>query len=47
MPTKVAITDLDGGIPLEVVRRVMDRLDRGNEDMVDVYAGTGTAAGRA
>jgi hypothetical protein len=36
MPTKVAITDPDRGIPLESVRRVMDRLDRANEETVDV-----------
>ena len=29
MPTKVAVTDPDGdGIPLETIRRVMERLDR-------------------
>jgi hypothetical protein len=28
MPTKVALTDPDGGIPLEAVRRVMERYDR-------------------
>jgi hypothetical protein len=34
MPTKVAMTDPDGqGIPLETVRRVMERVDR---QMVDV-----------
>jgi hypothetical protein len=36
MPTKLAVTDPDGGIPLETVRRVMDRLDRANEETVDV-----------
>jgi hypothetical protein len=36
MPTKVAITDPDGGTPLEAVRRVMDRLDRGNGETLDV-----------
>jgi hypothetical protein len=39
LPTKVAITDPDGGgIPLEAVRRVMDRLDRAkaNAEAVDV-----------
>ncbi len=31
------MTDPDGGgIPLEAVRRVMDRLDRANEETVDV-----------
>jgi hypothetical protein len=33
MPTKVAVTDTDGGIPLETIRRVMERVDR---QMVDV-----------
>src|ERR1700682_6372286 len=33
MPTKVALTDPDGGIPLETIRRVMERVDR---QMVDV-----------
>ena len=33
MPTKVAISDPDGRIPLETIRRVMDRVDR---QMVDV-----------
>ena len=33
MPTKVAVTDPDGGIPLETIRRVMERVDR---QMVDV-----------
>jgi CBS domain-containing protein len=28
MPTKVALTDPDGGIPLETIRRVMERVDR-------------------
>ena len=38
MPTRVALTDPDGGIPLEAVRRVMDRLDRAkaNAEAVDV-----------
>ena len=27
MPTQVAITDPDGGIPLEAVRRLLDRMD--------------------
>ena len=27
MPTKLAITDPDGGIPLEAVRRLLDRMD--------------------
>jgi hypothetical protein len=36
MPTKVALTDPDGGIPLEAIRRVMDRLDRANENTLDV-----------
>ena len=41
MPTKVAITDPDGGIPLEAMRRVLERLDRANEEMADgCYAGT-------
>jgi hypothetical protein len=26
MPTKVAVTDPDGGIPLETIRRVMERV---------------------
>ena len=33
MPTKVAVADPDGGIPLETIRRVMERVDR---QMVDV-----------
>src|SRR6202158_4605596 len=33
MPTKVAVTDPDGRIPLETIRRVMERVDR---QMVDV-----------
>ena len=33
MPTQVAVTDPDGGIPLETIRRVMERVDR---QMVDV-----------
>ena len=33
MPTKVAVIDPDGGIPLETIRRVMERVDR---QMVDV-----------
>jgi hypothetical protein len=33
MPTKVALTDPDGGIPLETIRRVMERVDR---QMADV-----------
>src|SRR6266853_325012 len=33
MPTKLAVTDPDGGIPLETIRRVMERVDR---QMVDV-----------
>src|ERR1700694_1291817 len=33
MPTKVALTDPGGGIPLETIRRVMERVDR---QMVDV-----------
>ena len=36
MPTKVAVTDPDGGIPLETIRRVMERVDRANEEAVDV-----------
>jgi hypothetical protein len=36
MPTKVAVTDPDGGIPLETIRRVMERVDRANEKTVDV-----------
>jgi hypothetical protein len=37
MPTQVAVTDFDGnGIPLESIRRVMDRLDRANVAAVDV-----------
>ena len=33
MPMKVAVTDPDGGIPLETIRRVMEWVDR---QMVDV-----------
>ena len=33
MPTKVAVTDPDRGIPLETIRRVMERVYR---QMVDV-----------
>ena len=44
MPTKVAITDPDRGIPLEAIRRVMDRFDRANAEAVDVTPGSGTAA---
>jgi hypothetical protein len=33
IPTKVALTDPDGGIPLETIRRVMERVDR---QMMDV-----------
>ena len=33
MPTKVAVTNPDGGIQLETIRRVMERVDR---QMVDV-----------
>src|SRR5712691_9627869 len=33
MPTKVAVIDPDGGIPLETIRRVMERVDR---QMMDV-----------
>ena len=36
MPTKVAVTDPDGGIPLETIRRVIERVDR---QMVDVTPG--------
>jgi len=36
MPTKVAITDPDRGIPLEAIRRVMDRFDRANAEAVAV-----------
>ena len=35
MPTKIAMTDPDGGIPLETIRRVMERVDRANEKTVD------------
>ncbi len=28
MPTKVAVTDPDGGILLDTIRRVMERVDR-------------------
>jgi hypothetical protein len=40
MPTKVAVTDPEGGIPLESVRRVLDRLDRAKAaaEAVDVTA---------
>jgi hypothetical protein len=34
MPTKVAVTDPDGGIPLETIRRVMERVDRANEKTI-------------
>ena len=35
MPTKVAVTDPDGnGIPLETVRRIMERMD--NAEAVDI-----------
>jgi hypothetical protein len=43
MPTKVAMTDPDGGIPLETIRRVMERVDRADGGR---YAGTGIAAAR-
>ena len=33
MPTKVALTDPDGGIPLETIRRVMDRIDAATVDV--------------
>src|SRR5438128_12226368 len=33
MPTKVAVTDPDGGIPLETIRRVMERVDRQTADI--------------
>jgi hypothetical protein len=33
MPTKMAVTDPDGGIPLETIRRLMERVDR---QLVDV-----------
>ena len=33
MPAKVAVTDPDGGIPLETIRRVLERVDR---QMVEV-----------
>ena len=36
MPTKLGVTDPDGRIPLETVRRVMARLDAENEETVDV-----------
>ena len=32
MSTKVAVTDPDGGIPLETIRRVMERVDRQTVD---------------
>ena len=35
MPTRVAVTDPDRGIPLETIRRVMERVDR-QMKMVDV-----------
>ena len=35
MPTKVTVADPDGGIPLETIRRVMERVDR-QMKMVDV-----------
>jgi hypothetical protein len=44
MPTKVAMTDPDGGIPLETIRRVMERVDRQADGGRD--AGTGIAAAR-
>ena len=43
MPTKVAVTDPDGGIPLETIRRVMERVDR---RMVDVTPEPAPAAAR-
>jgi len=36
MPTQVAITDPDRGIPLEAIRRVLERVDRANAEAVDV-----------
>ena len=33
MPPKVAITDPDGGIPLESVRRILERLDAETVDV--------------
>jgi hypothetical protein len=33
MPTKVVVTDPDGGIPLETIRRVMERVDRQTVDV--------------
>jgi hypothetical protein len=36
MPTKLAVTDPEGGIPLATVRRVMERLDRASEETVNV-----------
>jgi hypothetical protein len=44
MPTKVAVTDPDGGIPLEAIRRAMERVDRANENTVGRDAETGIAA---
>ena len=45
MPTKLAVTEPEGdGIPLEAIRRVMDRFDRANAEAVDVTPGSGTAA---
>jgi hypothetical protein len=38
MPMKVAMTDPDGGIPLETIRRVMERVDRQKVDVTPVPA---------
>jgi hypothetical protein len=35
MPTKLAVTDPEGGIPLEAIRRVLERVDAAAE-VVDV-----------
>jgi hypothetical protein len=36
MPAKMAFTDAEGGIPLEVMRKVMARVDRAKAEAVDV-----------
>jgi len=33
MPTKLAVTDPDCGIPLETVRRIMERMDNETVDV--------------
>src|ERR1700736_3284932 len=36
MLAEVGLTGPEGGIPLETIRRVMERVDRANEEAVDV-----------